>query len=615
MKVFFLFVYKRKGEKMKNLKVRTKLIVMNVVVIVMVALASVLAINGMIQLKNGAIDKLEAQTRADYDTEIKNQVDNALTVLDYFEQQYEQGEYSLEEAKTQAADALRNLRYGENGYFWADQTDGTNVVLLGSKTEGTNRLDAQDANGYHMVQAIIEVGQQEDGGYANYVFPREGETEALPKRSYSKLYKPFGWVVGTGNYTDYIDEIIVAEQDELNQQLVSSIQVMMVIVLVLLVVLLVISIGIIKDITSSLKKVVAFAGKLAEGNFTVRARKQQMKRKDEFGILAVSMNQLAIQLNDLLGQIQSESKGIGCVVENINQAVDTLNGEIEGVSATTEELSAGMQETAASAEEINDMSIQIEEVSKNIAQRAQDGAGKAEAIHNRAKLAKETTEKSYQSTVTMQQEMNVRLSKALEEAKVVSQIEVLAGTIMDITEQTNLLSLNASIEAARAGEAGKGFAVVAGEIRNLAQESRNAVESIKQITGAVTAAVENLSRDAESMLHYVSVDLTDTFKQFLDVTYKYNGDAAYVDDLVSDFSAISEELLASIDSVMQAIEGVSKASTEGALGITDIAEKSSNVTMMSSNVRDEIVDTGCAVDRLLEQVDKFIITNDKGVNE
>ena len=429
------------------------------------------------------------------------------------------------------------------------------------------------------------------------------------------MYKPFGWVVGTGNYTDYIDEIIVAEQDELNQQLVSSIQVMMVIVLVLLVVLLVISIGIIKDITSSLKKVVAFAGKLAEGNFTVRARKQQMKRKDEFGILAVSMNQLAIHLNDLLGQIQSESKGIGCVVENINQAVDTLNGEIEGVSATTEELSAGMQETAASAEEINDMSIQIEEVSKNIAQRAQDGAGKAEAIHNRAKLAKETTEKSYQSTVTMQQEMNVRLSKALEEAKVVSQIEVLAGTIMDITEQTNLLSLNASIEAARAGEAGKGFAVVAGEIGNLAQESRNAVESIKQITGAVTAAVENLSRDAESMLHYVSVDLTDTFKQFLDVTYKYNGDAAYVDDLVSDFSAISEELLASIDSVMQAIEGVSKASTEGALGITDIAEKSSNVTMMSSNVRDEIVDTGCAVDRLLEQVDKFIITNDKGVNE
>ena len=596
---------------MKNLKVRTKLFVMNAVVIVMVAVASILAISGMMQLKNDAINKLEEQTRADYDTEIKNQVDNALTVLDYFEQQYEQGKCTLEEAKVQAADALRNLRYGENGYFWADQTDGTNVVLLGSKTEGTNRLDAQDANGYYMVQAIIEVGQQEDGGYANYVFPREGETEALPKRSYSKLYEPFGWVVGTGNYTDYIDEIVVAEQEEVNQQLASRVKVMLVTVLVLVAVLLVISWAIIRDITLSLKKVVLFAGKLAEGDFTVRARKQQMKRKDEFGTLAVKMNQLAIQLNALLGQIQNESQGIGCVVENINQAVDTLNGEIEGVSATTEELSAGMQETAASAEEINDMSIQIEEVSKNIAQRAQDGAGKAEAIYNRAKIAKETTEKSYQTTITMQQEMNVRLSKALEEAKVVSQIEVLAGTIMDITEQTNLLSLNASIEAARAGEAGKGFAVVAGEIGNLAQESRNAVESIKQITGDVTAAVENLSHDAESMLNYVSVDLTDMFKQFLDVTDKYNGDAAYVDDLVSDFSAISEELLASIDSVMQAIDGVSKASMEGAQGTTDIAEKSSNVTMMSSNVRDEMVDTGYAVDRLLEQVDKFIISKEE----
>ena len=85
---------------------------------------------------------------------------------------------------------------------------------------------------------------------------------------------------------------------------------------------------------------------------------------------------------------------------------------------------------------------------------------------------------------------------------------------MDITEQTNLLSLNASIEAARAGEAGKGFAVVADEIRNLAEQSKNTVENIQRITEEVTSAVGELSGDAQRLLDVVSVNVTENFKNF-----------------------------------------------------------------------------------------------------
>ena len=89
------------------------------------------------------------------------------------------------------------------------------MVLLGSATEGTNRMETKDADGYQMVKEIIRVGQEPDGGYTDYVFPKEGETESSPKRSYSRAFEPFGWVVGTGNYID--DETVEKETQAMRE--------------------------------------------------------------------------------------------------------------------------------------------------------------------------------------------------------------------------------------------------------------------------------------------------------------------------------------------------------------------------------------------------------------
>ena len=131
-------------------------------------------------------------------------------------------DYSYEEADTRGADLLRELRYGYGGFFWADTYDGENVVLLGSATEGTNRMETKDADGYQMVKEIIRVGQEPDGGYTDYVFPKEGETESSPKRSYSRAFEPFGWVVGTGNYIDYIDETVAKETQAMKENVKSA---------------------------------------------------------------------------------------------------------------------------------------------------------------------------------------------------------------------------------------------------------------------------------------------------------------------------------------------------------------------------------------------------------
>ncbi|MEG1741356.1 MAG: methyl-accepting chemotaxis protein, partial [Acetivibrio sp.] len=147
-----------------------------------------------------------------------------------------------------------------------------------------------------------------------------------------------------------------------------------------------------------------------------------------------------------------------------------------------------------------------------------------------------------------------------------------------------LLALNASIEAARAGEAGKGFAVVADEIRNLAEQSKDAVMNIQQVTQGVTTAVKNLTEDSQRLLQFVSNDIVKSFDMFEETANEYSGDATHVDELVTDFSAISEELLASIEGVLSAVTEVSKASEEGALGTNEIAERSTSVANKSSEV-------------------------------
>lgn len=593
---------------MKNLKISIKLNGVVIIFLVAILVLGTLAVTNLGNITNTATETLEKQTRQDYDDAIKEQVDNAISMLQVYYNAYEKGTLTLDEAKKQGADMLRDLRYGENGYFWADDTKGNNIVLLGSETEGTNRMDAKDADGYNMVKDIIEVGQQKDGGYCDYVFPKEGETESSPKRSYSKLFEPFGWVIGTGNYIDYIDVTVAKAKNNIDSIMKQCIYVMIICVVVCFIIIIGLVYAIIRDINTSMKQTLSLIDKLDKGDFTDRPSEKQQKRKDEFGKLAKAMNHLAVSLDEVLGSTKKESMNLRDVVKSVEGNVDQLNGEIEGVSAATEELSASMEETAASCEQINMIAQEIKEASRNIAERSQEGAEKAITIHKRATKAKEDTEMDSKQASNIKAEISESLVQALEEAKVVSQIEDLAGSIMGITSQTNLLALNASIEAARAGEAGKGFAVVADEIRELAEQSKTTVENIQRVTGNVTKAVEKLSMDAKRILDFVAEDVTENFHSFSKVADAYNEDAIYIDELVTDFSAVSQQLLASIDGVLQSISEVSKASNEGALGTSEIAERSCSIAEKSSSVLKEMKNAESTSNQLKDAVAKFIIT-------
>lgn len=142
-------------------------------------LCTIFSAQSMMELQSRALETMETDERDSYDEQIKQQVDNVISLCQTIYDQYQEGVYTEAEAKKLAADEIRQLRYGDSGYFWIDQYDGTNVVLLGSATEGTNRMETEDANGYQMVKEIIRVGQEPDGGYVDYVFPRKERPNLL----------------------------------------------------------------------------------------------------------------------------------------------------------------------------------------------------------------------------------------------------------------------------------------------------------------------------------------------------------------------------------------------------------------------------------------------------
>jgi methyl-accepting chemotaxis protein len=149
--------------------------------------------------------------------------------------------------------------------------------------------------------------------------------------------------------------------------------------------------------------------------------------------------------------------------------------------------------------------------------------------------------------------------------------------------------------------------VVADEIGSLAEQSQKTVVEIQDVTEKVVTAVDNLKNDSERLLRFMETDVTQSYDMFDAVAVKYNEDAQSVDSLMSDFSSTSEELLASIDSILNAISEIGTATTEGANGTSVIAERASNVMVMSGTVSDEVEKCTNTVEQLNKGISAFVV--------
>lgn len=591
--------------RMRDWKVKTKLLILGILVAVGMLLMYLSSAKSMEEITSMSMTELEESMRDDFDSSSKEQVENVISILEHIYEDYEVGQYTLEEAKELGADLIRNIRYGKDGYFWVDTYEGVNVVLLGNQTEGTNRWEAVDLQNYKYVQSFINEGRKADGGYTDYYFTKEGGTEPLPKRSYTKAFEPFQWVVGTGNYTDDIEMVLAERLEEEERLLKEASSRAMIIAMGLLIVIGLFTAVIAVGIGKALKMAMDYNKELGKGNFTAQLPEYLLKRKDDFGIFASTMKQMRDNVKELIEEIHADSDAIAGITTTIKEEVSKVNFEMETMSATSEQLAAGMEETAASSQEIAAMSQEIEDAARHIAKQSKEGAVRAEDILHRAEKAENNANNDRAAAHEIYSRIREALEQALEDIKVVDRINALSDAIMGITSQTNMLALNASIEAARAGEAGRGFAVVADQIRILAEQSKEAVGNIQSITGQVSDAVSELSGDARELLEFVAHQVINSYDNFQETVKAYKDDSQFVDGLVIEFNGAAQRLLDSITGIMQAIEEVGTASNEGAEGTTDIAQRVSDVVEQTNQITIAVEGANEKVNKLNEEVKKF----------
>lgn len=141
---------------MKNLSVKVKMCIIGIMVVLFMAFSIYFSISSMQSINIRILQEEEENIRKDYDDRIQQQVQQVISLIDVYKSQIDAGVYTKEEGMKLAADMVRELRYGTDGYFWVDLSDGTNVVLLGNETEGTNRLSTKDVNGFEMVKDFIQ---------------------------------------------------------------------------------------------------------------------------------------------------------------------------------------------------------------------------------------------------------------------------------------------------------------------------------------------------------------------------------------------------------------------------------------------------------------------------
>ncbi|WP_372999708.1 methyl-accepting chemotaxis protein [Lutispora sp.] len=341
-----------------------------------------------------------------------------------------------------------------------------------------------------------------------------------------------------------------------------------------------------------------------KGDLTIRAN---TKSKDEIGLLSDGFNRMVDSQKGIINNVVDSIEKITNVLDSTKHNIEDLNKNIEDVSATTEEIAAGMEETAASMEEMNATSNEISQILDDIAHKAEKGVTSAKEINNRALEVKKEAIESKQNVNDIYDITQSKLKEAIEESKTIEQISILSDSILAITEQTNLLALNAAIEAARAGEAGKGFAVVADEIRKLAEESKNAVAKIQEVTENVLQSVNKLVMSSNEVLELVDKKVIKDYEILVDTSGQYSNDAMYFENLVSDFSSSFSMLKDIVMNMIKAIEEVSVATNEETEATSNIAERTTYIIEKTIDIVNQMQDANEKIDNLMEVVSKFKI--------
>ncbi len=532
-------------------------------------------IYGNVRDNEASIASYRQDLETSVETKLKDETQVAVSILDEYNKRAQSGEMTVEQAKKEAADRVRDLRYDNGkGYFWIDTAEGVNVVLLGRDVEGKSRIDLVDPNGVHFIQEMIKNGLQEGGGYTDLEFAKPGETEPLPKRNYTVLYKPFNWVIGTGVWIDDIDAAVAARTAVDNANLRSQILTSLAVMLILQIIFIAFARYIGVNIAGPILRVTERMKVIGTGDFTLSSQdaaelESLEARPDEIGTMAHAMKEMNEKVRELMKNVADTAEYLAAASEELTSTADQAAEVSQSIAESVVNVAGSCSEQFTDVETANEHTQKLTTNMEAFRQNLDDASKKVDETSNVAAEGGQAV----QSTVTGMQSIEKNVSHIAELIEGLGQnsqeIGAIVATISEIAEQTNLLALNAAIEAARAGEHGRGFSVVADEVRKLAEQSQEAAGEISNRIGKIQQSTE----EAVEAMHTGLAEVMQGTKTVQSTGSSFQGIVGMVGEVAKNSNAMVD----SVQVLTNSIEEISHA-------ITQINEKSRAVADEAQNV-------------------------------
>ena len=524
----------KKQGRTKSLKTTLVLVcaTLGIIIGVVVGLIGVMTIRN---ISNGAYDEYAKAMDDGYRTEIKSQVQSVLAILQAEYDKAAAGILTEEEAKAEAAEIVRAMRYrdDDSGYFWIDDTDYILVMHpILPEQEGNNRYDLEDQNGIMIIQSIMKACQSADkGGYNEFYFTKADGVTVAPKVAYSGYFEPWGWAVSTGNYVDDMELEMQGIKDSIVREFRNSCILMAGCCVILLIITVVVSFIVGEFLVVPLRRVKDFAVSISEGDLTADV---EVKQRNEMGVAADSLNTAREKIHGLIMAIAGTAHKVEDMTVEFDESFRQMEKSIGEVDIAVEEIAKNITAQAAST---SDATGEVNKIAEGIDRTTKEVADLRDNSGSMKKLSQECSDKLQelvQANMRTKEDVVSMQTQAEATNEAADAIKQAAGLIDAIADQTNLLALNASIEAARAGESGKGFAVLATEIGALANQSTQAVGEISKIIN----------------------DLVSKSVQSLQIMEKVNGTVEHQVDVLNDTQSIFKDLYANLDQCMTSIVSI-----------------------------------------------------------
>ncbi len=355
---------------------------------------------------------------------------------------------------------------------------------------------------------------------------------------------------------------------------------------------------------NSFKKLNNKVVELTQGNGDL-TKTIDIRTGDEIETIAGNINKLVAFIRGIMHNISDNSEELKVSADSVSTSIDRVRRSTTEISEMITDINDSMTGTAASMSQFNDRMAVITESVDSMVEDINEGEKKSRELKRNADQNGKDAVIKCKEVHDKIEEIEVSLSDKIEKSKAVEQINNLTDNIINITDQTNLLSLNAAIEAARAGEAGKGFSVVAQEIGKLAEDSARAAAEIQRISAEVVGSVNDLAEESRHMLEYIGGAAISGYEALRDSSNEYAESTTEFGDMIGRFSQVGSEIYSNVDQMRQATGDMNFVISNTVTNLNNISDKASNMVVNMSNMEEQLKKNNVVSDSLYGEVGKF----------